>query len=108
MTDLVKLALSKRLTWGRKVDGSSIDSRSNSCREPRSKEAAHASGSSANSVVIDTTKSSAKEDVSEGKSLPVQLLIYIDESHEMTKAERTIKDDRCISRSTMLEPEPIA
>ncbi|KAM6494977.1 hypothetical protein JOM56_009600 [Amanita muscaria] len=44
-------------------------------------------------ALIDTIKSRAKEDVSEGKSRPVRLLVYIDESHGMTKAGSTIKGD---------------
>jgi hypothetical protein len=44
-------------------------------------------------ALIDTINSYAKDDGSEKKPRPVRLLIYIDESHEMTKSEQTIKDD---------------
>jgi len=43
---------------------------------------------------IDTIKSLAQGDVSEGKSRPVQLPIYVDESHEITKAEGKIEGER--------------
>jgi hypothetical protein len=44
-------------------------------------------------ALIDTIKSYTKEDGSKGNPRPVRLLIYIDESHEMTTSAQTIKGD---------------
>ena len=44
-------------------------------------------------ALIDTIRSRAKGDVSDEKSRPVRLLVYIDESHEMTTKAQTIKGD---------------
>jgi hypothetical protein len=45
-------------------------------------------------ALIDTINSYTKEDGSEENPRPVWLLIYIDESHEMTTSAQTIKGDR--------------
>ena len=44
-------------------------------------------------ALIDVINSYTKEDESEEESRPVRLIIYIDESHEMTTSEETIKGD---------------
>ena len=44
-------------------------------------------------ALIDTINSHAKKNISDEKSRPILLLIYVDKSHEMTMKAQTIKGD---------------